>query len=403
MRICLVYDCLFPYTVGGAERWYRNLAERLHAAGHEVTYLTLTQWDDGVAPDLPGVDVVSVGPRLALYGDAGQRRIGPPLRFGLGVLGHLIRHGHRYDVVHTCSFPYFSLLAAGLARPFGLRPGRPPRSYRLVVDWFEVWSHDYWRGYLGPVGGAIGEAVQTLCAIVPQHAFCFSELHARRLPRSATILRGLYQAEPPGVPAVAGEPAIPGAGSGRSEPDPDHPTVLFAGRQIPEKRPVVLVGAILDAAARVPGLRGVLLGDGPEHAAVLDEIQRTRAPVDAPGFVPAARVADELDRAMCMALPSIREGYGMIVIEAAAHGVPSIVARADDNAAVELIEHGVNGFVADPDRLAPAIVDVHRAGEALRASTRAWYAAHAAELSIEASLDRVLASYGSIGCAPHAP
>ena len=22
MRICVVYDCLFPWTVGGAERWY---------------------------------------------------------------------------------------------------------------------------------------------------------------------------------------------------------------------------------------------------------------------------------------------------------------------------------------------------------------------------------------------
>ncbi len=47
MRICLIYDCLFPYTVGGAERWYRDLAERLAAAGHEVTYLTLRQWDAG--------------------------------------------------------------------------------------------------------------------------------------------------------------------------------------------------------------------------------------------------------------------------------------------------------------------------------------------------------------------
>ena len=27
MRICLVFDCLYPHTVGGAERWYRNLAE----------------------------------------------------------------------------------------------------------------------------------------------------------------------------------------------------------------------------------------------------------------------------------------------------------------------------------------------------------------------------------------
>ena len=33
VRICIVYDCLYPYTVGGAERFYRNLAERLAADG----------------------------------------------------------------------------------------------------------------------------------------------------------------------------------------------------------------------------------------------------------------------------------------------------------------------------------------------------------------------------------
>jgi glycosyltransferase involved in cell wall biosynthesis len=140
----------------------------------------------------------------------------------------------------------------------------------------------------------------------------------------------------------------------------------------------------------------VLLGDGPEHAAVLAEIERTGAPIEAPGFVAGARVAQELGRAMCMALPSIREGYGMIVIEAAARGVPSIVARAPDNAAVELIEQDVNGFVAEPDEMAAAIVAVHAAGERLRASTRAWYAEHAAELSVEASLDAVLRSYARV-------
>jgi glycosyltransferase involved in cell wall biosynthesis len=385
MRVCLVYDCLFPYTVGGAERWYRNLAERLVAAGHEVTYLTLTQWDDGVEPDLVGVDVRSVGPRMALYTETGRRRIGPPLRFGLGVLGHLVRHGRGYDVVHTCSFPYFSLLAASLARPLG--------RYRLVVDWFEVWSHDYWREYLGPVGGRVGEAVQALCTRLPQHAFCFSELQARRLPGAPVILRGLYQHD---LAAEIGRVPDGAAGPADEQAPENRPVVLFAARQIPEKRPVALVGAIAEAATRVPGLRGVMLGDGPEHAALLAEIRRTGAPIEAPGFVAATRVDEELSRAMCMALPSIREGYGMIVIEAAAHGVPSVVARAPDNAAVELIEDGVNGFVADPDRLAEAIVAVHEAGDALRSSTRGWYAEHAAELSVDASLDRVLASYARV-------
>ena len=116
MRVCLVYDCLFPHTVGGAERWYRGLAERLAADGHQVTYLTLRQWNRGSDPGVPGVDVRVVGPRMRLYSGPGRRRVLPPLIFGLGVLWHLLRHGHRYDIVHTCSFPYFSLLAAALVR-----------------------------------------------------------------------------------------------------------------------------------------------------------------------------------------------------------------------------------------------------------------------------------------------
>src|SRR5205085_1354281 len=170
MRICLVYDCLFPYTVGGAERWYANLAERLDRAGHEVTYLTLRQWPRSQCPAVGERGrVLSVGPRMALY-SRGRRRIMPPLIFGMGVLAHLLRHGRRYDVVHTASFPYFSLLAAATLRPLV--------RYRLVVDWHEVWSRSYWRDYLGGVAGEIGYLVQLLCARLPQRAFCFSRLHA---------------------------------------------------------------------------------------------------------------------------------------------------------------------------------------------------------------------------------
>src|SRR5947209_20110885 len=151
MRICIVYDCLYPHTVGGAERWYRNVAERLAAAGHDVTYLTLRQWRRGADPGVSGVNVVSAGPPMALYVE-GRRRILPPLVFGAGVLWHMLRHGRRYDVVHTASFPYFSLLAAAAARRLG--------RFRIVADWHEVWSAEYWSEYLGGLGGRIGHAVQ---------------------------------------------------------------------------------------------------------------------------------------------------------------------------------------------------------------------------------------------------
>jgi glycosyltransferase involved in cell wall biosynthesis len=378
MRICLVYDCLFPWTVGGAERWYRNLAERLAADGHEVTYLTRLQWNPADPPAVPGVRVLAVSGADALYGPDGNRRIAPPLRFGWGVLRHLWRHGGDYDVVHTASFPYFSLLAAGLARRRG--------AFGLVVDWFEVWSKAYWREYLGPVGGAIGHEVQRACARIPQRAFCFSRLHRDRLleegVRSAPkILEGIY----------AGALTAP-------EPNRAEPVVVFAGRHIAEKRAPAVVPAVRLARERVPELRGIVFGDGPERAAVADAIAREEmvGVIEAPGFVASERVEAALRSALCMVLPSVREGYGLIVVESAAQGTPSVVARAPDNAAVELVEEGVNGVIAasdQPEDLAAAILHVHAAGDALRASTCAWFAEQAPRLSLARSLERVAAVY----------
>jgi glycosyltransferase involved in cell wall biosynthesis len=381
VRICLVYDCLYPWTVGGAERWYRNVAERLAADGHDVTYLTLRQWPRREPPSIPGVRIVPVGPRLALYTDDGRRKIGPPLVFGAGVLWHLLRFGARYDAVHTCSFPFFSVLAAALVRPL--------RRFRLVVDWFEVWTRGYWERYLGRAGGLVGWAVQALCMRVPQRAFCFSELHARRLREGRVageveILAGLQA----GI-----------ADTAAAEPAHAEPVVVFAGRHIPEKRVPALVHGFAEARRHAPDLRLVILGDGPQRGQVLEAIaaEGLTGVASAPGFVDREEVDRRLATATCMVLPSEREGYGLVVVESAARGVPSVVVAGPDNAAVELVEDGVNGVVAasaSPADLGAAILRVRDAGPALRASTAAWFQRNARRLSLEASLDRVADAYG---------
>jgi glycosyltransferase involved in cell wall biosynthesis len=379
VRICVLYDCLFPNTVGGAERWYRNLAERLAKDGHELTYATMRQWDPGDAPLLGDVRVLAVGPRMGLYTRSGRRRILQALVFGVCVSWHLLRHGRSYDVVHTASFPYFSLLAAALVRPLG--------GYELVVDWHEVWSGQYWREYLGGLGW-VGVAVQRRCARLRQRAFCFSRLHAERL--RAEGLRGE-------VIVLEGEyvgPLTP------QEPLQPEPLVVFAGRMIPEKNALCVPAAVELAAAVVPGLHGVIYGDGPQYADVLAAVASLERPeiVSAPRFVDAAVVHDAIRRACCLLLPSRREGYGLVVVEAAAAGTPSIVVAAPDNAAVELIEEGVNGLIApgaEPAQLAAAIAAVVAAGAPLRASTSAWFARNAERLSLEHSLELVLASYGT--------
>jgi glycosyltransferase involved in cell wall biosynthesis len=72
------------------------------------------------------------------------------------------------------------------------------------------------------------------------------------------------------------------------------------------------------------------------------------------------------------------------------------VVAGPDNAAAELVEHGVNGFVApsaESEDLAEAIRLAHEGGDALRASTRAWFEHNTDRLSIETSVDRVVGVY----------
>jgi glycosyltransferase involved in cell wall biosynthesis len=374
MRICFVFDSLYPFTVGGAERWYRNLADAVAERGHDVTFLTLRQWERGERPDVPGFDVIAVGPRLPLH-TKGRRRISSQLAFGAGVFWHLLRRGRRYDVVHTPAL-HFSLLAVVCARPFA--------RFRLVVDWFEVWTRDYWVGYLGPVAGRIGWRAQRWCARVSHHALCYSSLHERRLRADgfrgrSTLIEGLYAGE--ALPPIDAEPAI-----------------VFAGRHIPEKRVTAIVPAFARAREQAPELRCEIFGDGPERPEVVRQIEESGldGAVAAPGFVDDDRLSAALRRALCLVLPSQREGYGLVVVEAAAVGTPSVVVAAPDNAATELVSDGENGVVApsaSAEDLAAAFLRVRAAGRALRESTATWFERNRDRLSLTSSLERVLAVY----------
>jgi glycosyltransferase involved in cell wall biosynthesis len=263
---------------------------------------------------------------------------------------------------------------------------RPFRGYRLVVDWHEIWTREYWHEYLGRLNGEVGWRVQQLCVRIPHRAFCFSRLHERRLQEEGfqgelTVLRGEY-AGGPGSLVAAREP----------------PTVVFAGRHIPEKRVPALVPAIAQARESIADLRGEILGDGPDRDEVLRRVRRhaLQDAIDVPGFVPVEGVEQALASALCLVLPSRREGYGLVVVEAAASGTPSVVVADPDNAATELIEDGVNGYVARsacPRDLAEAVTMVCEEGARLRESTFSWFTRQRDELSLSNSLQTVVSTY----------
>jgi len=380
-RICLVYDHLFPQTVGGAERWMRDLALHVAATGHEVTYVTMRHWDETELPNLTGVRVLGLTPAGRVYRRE-RRTLMPPVRFGLAVARHLWRHGSEYDIVHMASFPYFPLLAASAI-------GRA-RRYELVVNWIEVWTREYWRRYAGVLIGMSGFYVQQACVLMPHTAFCFSRLHSERLRAAGysgtpVLLPGLYAGPVEPTPASGVDPAL----------------VVYAGRHVREKRVDTLVRAFALARVRRPDLHLRLYGDGPErpHISKLVDALGLTASVRLLGRRPEGEVAEAIARAACLVTASEREGYGLVVVEAAAHGTPSVVVAGPENAATELVEDGVNGFVspdATPEVLALALESVVEAGLALRRSTARWFADNASTLRIDRSLELVAESYEAI-------
>ncbi len=376
--VAVAYDCLFPYSTGGGERQYRAFADELGRAGLDVDYLTAVQWD-GAAPREDRFRIVPVTGRLSLYSSDGVRRIPAALRYAAGLFGALTRRRRRYAAVIVSGLPIFNVFAARLAL---LGSGT-----RLVVDYLEVWHRRQWIEYSGLVTGTIAWALQRVAIAITPLATCHSQLSATRLRREGLRRAPLVS---PGLIDGAVEVGVP-------SPAATPPYVLYAGRHIPDKRVDVLPAAIAAAREHIPDLRLVILGTGPSSEAVRAEVHRVGGEswTDFPGFVSDAELDRLMHGALALANPSRREGYGLVVVEANAHGTPVVLVADEGNAATELIEDGVNGVVSPTTRpadLARAIRDVADGGDDLRRSSRAWYDTAVGTRTIRRTVEGILSA-----------
>jgi glycosyltransferase involved in cell wall biosynthesis len=307
------------------------------------------------------------------------RQLGPAIRFAAGLFNHLRRNRGAYDAVMVSATPATNVPA--------VRAALAGSKVVVEVDWLEVWRADQWREYSGPVIGRAANLSQWLAIRLSPIANCHSQLIARRLrergvPAEPLISPGLIDAEDTTVKPELSIPAPP--------------RVIYIGRHIPDKRVESLPAAIAHARTQIPDLTATIFGDGPTRDAVLAEIDRLGLSdvVSAPGFVSQKELDDGIRTAACLVNPSGREGYGLVVVESCAAGTPVVLVDGDDNAAVELVDNGVNGTVVAstaPDVLGDAIADVVSAGEPLRKTTHEWFTQARRTRTIRAAARQVAA------------
>jgi glycosyltransferase involved in cell wall biosynthesis len=128
------------------------------------------------------------------------------------------------------------------------------------------------------------------------------------------------------------------------------PTLLVLGRLVPHKRVEVALRAVRQLSAAHPDLRLVVAGQGwwldplREEAARLGVSERVRFA----GFVTEDEKQQLLAESWAMLVPSLKEGWGLSVIEAAAHGTPAIAFRNAGGVAESVVD-GETGFLADSE------------------------------------------------------
>ena len=378
-RVAIAYDCFFPINSGGGERVYRRIAEIFTERGSQVDYVTRAQWD-GPAPEA-SFSTVPVW-RGAIYDDAGTRTPISAVKFALALFHYFRAHRDNYDVVIVSALPVLNVFAVQLALTGS-------KAF-VVTDWLEVWGWHQWRAYSGALMGTVASVLQ-LIAIRLGHLHTvnshFTGSRIRRYRRRAT-------------PVTLGLIDLVGATPDATAEQGDEPYLLFIGRHIADKRLIDLLPALREARTQIKDLRLVIVGSGPETAAVAARISELGLDdvVTLAGRVSDGQLHTLLVGARALVNPSRREGFGLVVAEAAAVATPSVVVAGPDNAAAELVQNGINGFIAvsvQPHDLATAIVTVVTAGEPLRRSTQAWFEQERTARGLGRSIDQILVAYRS--------
>ncbi|MFZ4584101.1 MAG: glycosyltransferase family 4 protein [Acidimicrobiia bacterium] len=162
-------------------------------------------------------------------------------------------------------------------------------------------------------------------------------------------------------------------------PESPEPTFLVLGRLVPHKRVESIIEMWESVRPKVGG-RLVIAGDGPELAALQ---AMAGADVEFTGFIDASTKARLLGEAWLLVHAAMHEGWGTVVMEAAAAGTPTLafdvlgVRDSVANGTSGVLVDSRDAFIAEWIRLA-SNDDARRslaAGARARADAHSWDAA----------------------------
>ena len=338
MKIAFIYDVIYPYVKGGAEKRFWELAKRLSAKGHQAHLYGMKSWEGPSDFITEGVHIHGIGRHIPLYSKSGRRNIRQVLYFSLGILSRLWKE--KFDIIDCNAFPYLPFFPVRL---FSLLKKIP-----LVITWQEVWDN-YWYGYLGCCKGHIALCIEKAVIKLAPNIIAYTQRVKSELIRCG-VSENSIKIIPNGIDINF---------INKAPPARENADLLFAGRMIKDKNIDILIEAVSLLKNYYDNLKCFVVGDGPEKSNLITITDRLglNNNIIFKGLLQHEEVISYMKSAKIFVFPSTREGFGTVVIEAMACGLPVITIQHPMNASCELIKDGENGLLTElsPEDLARKI------------------------------------------------
>lgn len=126
-------------------------------------------------------------------------------------------------------------------------------------------------------------------------------------------------------------------------------SVIFVGHLLHQKRVAVTIEAFAEFHEKYPQAVLTIIGQGPERSrleALCAELHIADC-VHFRGEIPNAEVLTSMARSSFFVMPSVREGFGIVYLEAMASGCVTI--GTEGEGITDFIRHGENGLLVPPD------------------------------------------------------
>ena len=334
---------------GGAETHLERMAGGLRQAAHHVEVRCARYPGAPVRQVVDGVHVVRRGGRFTVY---------------LHTAAALVRQRRRWDVVVDVQngMPFWSPLCT-----------RAP-----VVNVTHHLHREQWQVIFGRALGLVGWWLES--RVAPR---VYRRCHYVTVSQATRLDLARLGVGPSRVSVVYSgmdAPVLPLDAD--AWPRSAAPSLVVLGRLVPHKRVEVALRTLAALRAEWPALTLTVAGQGYWEDSLRAEAERLGV-ADAVHF---AGHVDDLTKHRLLAaawlhlMPSVKEGWGLVVVEAAAHGTPTVAFRSAGGPR-ESVRHGRTGLLVDDEA---GFVDATRAllaDDARRAGMGEAARAHAAGFS----------------------